>query len=248
MKHVSFQFAPIGHIDSCFKQKFTIPRQPGLVKEARAKLILLPEYSQEETLRGIEKFSHLWIIFVFHQSIRTNKKTTVRPPRLGGREKRGVFATRSNFRPNPIGQSVVELEKVEKIGKHYVLHLKGIDLLDQTPVLDVKPYIPYADSIPTATADFASTAPEPIYNVEFSETALQQIAAASKILHSDMQKFVIQLLSYDPRPAFYEGEVDKSEFVTQIYDYQLRWRIKDNRVTVLAFIDGRNNKNTDEIA
>ncbi|MDX1811101.1 MAG: tRNA (N6-threonylcarbamoyladenosine(37)-N6)-methyltransferase TrmO [Gammaproteobacteria bacterium] len=233
----TFEFSPVAYIKSCFKQKFTIPRQPGLVKHAKAELVFLPEYSQEESLRGIEKFSHLWIVFVFHQSIRKNKKTTVRPPRLGGREKRGVFATRSNFRPNPIGQSVVKLDGIEKRGRHYVLHLSGVDLLDGTPVIDVKPYIPYADSIPDAKADFADTAPPPKFKVEFTEQALQQIQDASRKNDKDLKLFIEELLAYDPRPAFYEGEVDKEKFVTQIYDFHLFWLIKDGVVSVLELAE-----------
>lgn len=231
----TFEFSTIGHIHSCFKQKFTIPRQPGLVPEARAKLILLTAYSQDETLRGIENFSHLWILFVFHQSIRKNKKTTVRPPRLGGKEKRGVFATRSNFRPNPIGQSVVLLEDIERDGKHIILHLKGIDFLDQTPVLDIKPYIPYADSIPQAKADFASTAPQSIYTVEYMPMAQAQISAASQALGQDLLLLIDQLLSYDARPAFYAGTVERSIFYTQLYDYDLSWQIDGGKLIVLSF-------------
>lgn len=231
-----YEFSPVAFVKSCFKQKFTIPRQPGLVKHAIAELVFLSEFSQEESFRGIEKFSHLWIVFVFHKSIRHNKKTTVRPPRLGGREKRGVFATRSNFRPNPIGQSVVKLEKVEKRGKHYVLQVSGVDLLDGTPVLDVKPYIPYADSIPDATADFASTPPPAKYHVRYTSQALEQIQSDSKRLNKDLKALVDELLTFDPRPAFYDGEVEKSVFVTQIYDRHLRWEIVQNEVLVLEYV------------
>jgi len=234
-KKVSYEISPVAFIHSCFKQKFTIPRQPGLVKQAKAELVFLSEYSQEESLRGIENFSHLWIVFIFHQSIRKNKKTTVRPPRLGGKEKRGVFATRSNFRPNSIGQSVVKLENIEKRGKEYVLHLSGVDLLDGTPVVDVKPYIPYADSIPDAKADFASTPPDIKYSVEYTDQAKAQIEKDSLRLGQDLFLLIDELLRYDPRPAFYEGEVDKSIFVTEIYDRHLRWEIQSDRVLVLEF-------------
>jgi len=231
----SFTFKPIGFIESCYRQKFGTPRQPGLVKQATANLVFQPEYSKSEIFRGIEQFSHLWIIFVFHQSVRQNDKITVRPPRLGGKEKLGVFATRSNFRPNPIGQSVVRFEGVEKINDRYVLKLTGGDFLDGTPVLDVKPYIPFADSIADAIAGFASQPPDKCYQVFFSDRATQQIKIASARLCMDVKSFVSELLSYDPRPAFYDGKYEKTSFAMYLYDHNLQWELEGNKVRVMGF-------------
>ena len=235
LRDESFTFKPVGFIESCYQQKFGIPRQPGLVKQATASLTLQPEYSKSEIFRGIEQFSHLWIVFVFHQSIRQNDKTTVRPPRLGGKEKLGVFATRSNFRPNPIGQSVVRFEGVDKIDGRYVLKLSGGDFLDGTPVLDIKPYIPFADSIPDAIAGFASQPPDKCYQVHFSDNATRQIEIASVLLSIDVKSFVSELLSYDPRPAFYEGKYEKTSFAMYLYQHNLQWEIEGSEVKVIGF-------------
>jgi tRNA-Thr(GGU) m(6)t(6)A37 methyltransferase TsaA len=166
-----FSLSPIGTIHSCYGEKFGIPRQPGLVKSATATLELLPPYNSPDALRGLDGFSHLWVIFLFHQSTRNQWKATVRPPRLGGNERVGVFASRSNFRPNPIGLSVVELLTVEGTQ----LHLGGGDFLDGTPVLDIKPYLPYADCIPSATGAFATRTPEPVNTVECPDEAERAI-------------------------------------------------------------------------
>ncbi len=159
----------------------------------------------------------------------------MRPPRLGGKEKLGVFATRSNFRPNPIGQSVVKFEGVEKINDRYVLKLTGGDLLDETPVLDVKPYIPFADSIPDAIAGFASQPPDKCYQVFFSDNAAKQIEIASEHLCIDVKSLVSELLSYDPRPAFYEGKYEKTSFAMYLYQHNLQWELEGNEVKVINF-------------
>jgi len=228
-------FKPIGKIESCFKQKFTIPRQPGIVKQASAKLHLLPEFSHPDIIRGLEIYSHIWVIFVFHESHRQSPKTTVRPPRLNGEEKLGVFATRSNFRINPIGQSVVKLEKIETLEGHICLHLSGIDFLDQTPVLDIKPYIPYTDAIPQAEAGFATTIPDKSFDVLFDEHAAIQVQQASDELGQNVREFITDLLAYDPRPIQQKGEKSKQRYQTRLFDYNLVWSQGDSHVTVTEF-------------
>lgn len=147
---------PIGTIHSCFKEKFTIPRQPGLVKQAKATLELIEPYNRKEAVRGLEEFSHIWVVFVFHKNeSRGQWKPTVRPPRLGGNKRVGIFASRSPHRPSPIGMSAVKLEGIEESKDKILLHLSGVDLLDGTPVLDIKPYIGYADSIEDSYDGFA---------------------------------------------------------------------------------------------
>ena len=228
----SFKFETIGFIQSCFTQKFTIPRQPGLVKRAKATLELLPEYSHPDIIRGLEQFSHIWVIFVFHECIGAKKKNTVRPPRLGGNEKMGVFATRSNFRPNPIGQSVVKLEKIDTGDGKIVLHLSGIDILDATPVLDIKPYIPYSDALVTAEGGLASQSPKKAFSVEFSELAESQLASVDEVHKGEFRELIIETLSYDVRPAYYAEGQQKSDFCSQLYEYELKWIIENNKVLV----------------
>ncbi len=143
-----FRFAPIGIVRSCFREKFGIPRQPGLAPAARATLELLPPHNQPAAVRGLEDFSHVWLVFVFHGVPASRWQPTVRPPRLGGNRRLGVFATRSPFRPNPIGLSVVALDRIVTGQGRVALHLSGVDVLDGTPVLDIKPYLPYADRVP----------------------------------------------------------------------------------------------------
>ena len=151
---------PIGRLHSPYREKFAVPRQPGLVSHAHARLELLPPFNDPQTLRGIEQYSHLWLIFQFHHCAEQGWHPTVRPPRLGGNERMGVFATRSPFRPNGLGLSVVRLEGWQQQGAAVWLDLSGVDLVDGTPILDIKPYVPFADSLPTAVSQFALSAHE----------------------------------------------------------------------------------------
>jgi tRNA-Thr(GGU) m(6)t(6)A37 methyltransferase TsaA len=224
---VTFTFDPIGVIHSCYKEKFGIPRQPGLVTEARATLELLPPYNREEAVRGLEGFSHLWVVFVFHASLGEQWKPTVRPPRLGGNRRLGVFATRSPVRPNPIGLSVVALEKIVCEGGRVELHLKGIDLLDGTPVLDIKPYVPYVDSIPGAAAGFAEAPPAPSFRVRFSPQAREVCETVP-----GLEALIGQILSQDPRPAYYGKGGGKHAFGMRLLDYDVRWEVDGETVVV----------------
>ena len=218
------KFEPIGIIHSCFKEKFGIPRQAGLVKSAAATLELLPPYNVEEALRGIEEFSHLWIIFAFHESVCEKFQPMVRPPRLGGNVRKGVFATRAPFRPNPIGLSVVELKNVNGT----TLELAGGDFLDGTPVLDIKPYIPYADSIPDAHGGFAHAAPEAPNTVTFSPDAEQIF----QTLEKPQQQLIKDMLSHDPRPAYQADDPDRI-FGTTVFDREIKWKQAGNSVTIV---------------
>ena len=220
---------PIGTLHSCYGEKFGIPRQPGLVESATATLELIPPFNTPEALRGLDKFTHLWVVFIFHQTTRDQWKATVRPPRLGGNERIGVFASRSNFRPNPIGLSVVELQKIEGTR----LHLGGGDFLDGTPVLDIKPYIPYADSIPDASGAFAATAPEPGNQVEFSPEAEQALHQLENENRPALRKLITDMLAYNPRPAY---QVDDPEriFGTRIFDLDIRWSQLEGVARVLT--------------
>lgn len=221
-------FTPIGTIHSCYGEKFGIPRQPGLVKSATATLELRPPFNTPDALRGLEAFSHLWVVFVFHQSIREQWKAMVRPPRLGGNERVGVFASRSNFRPNPIGLSVVELSEVDGS----TLKFGGGDFLDGTPVLDIKPYIPYADRIPGATGAFAEHAPEPINNVEFTDETEHSIQIMEDENRPALRQLICDMLAYNPRPAYQSNDPNRM-FGTRLFDLELRWRQTGTAVQVV---------------
>lgn len=221
-------FKPIGVIQSCYGEKFGIPRQPGLVRSATATLELLPPYNTVQALRGLEEFSHVWILFVFHQSMRDEWKATVRPPRLGGNERVGVFASRSNFRPNPIGLSVVELLAIEGT----TLKLGGGDFLDGTPVLDIKPYIPYVDSIPQAKGAFASMAPEPENEVLFTPEARQVVRTLEDETRPALREIICDMLAYNPRPAYQNDDPDRI-FGTRLFDLEVRWKQVGSIVTVV---------------
>jgi tRNA (adenine37-N6)-methyltransferase len=225
---MNFEFKPIGIIRSCYTNKFGIPRQPGLVKSATAVLELLPPYNQPEAFRGLEDFSHVWISFVFHQSISKGWKATVRPPRLGGNERVGVFASRSNFRPNPIGLSVVELKKVEGTQ----LTLAGGDFLDETPVLDIKPYIPYSDSLPNAEGAFASHSPKAGNTVKFLPEVEQKFQTLETGTRPQLRKLIADMLAFNPRPA-YQGDDPNRIFGTTVFDLEVKWKQAENVVTVV---------------
>lgn len=224
---MSFTFTPIGIIHSPFKEKFGIPRQPGIAPAARATLELLPPFDRDEALEGLAGFSHVWIVFVFHATAAQGWNPTVRPPRLGGNARVGVFASRSTFRPNPIGLSVVELAGCGREAGKLVLHLRGADLIDGTPVLDIKPYVPYVDSIPHASGGFATDAPEVRLAVRFTPQAQAQVAARDHSPHPQLRELITQVLSIDPRPAYRAVESTDRVYGMRLLDFDLRWRIED---------------------
>lgn len=227
-------FRPIGFIRSCFKEKFGIPRQPGLLEAATGQLVLLPPYNSKEAVRALEEFSHVWIVFVFHALAPPKQKTTVRPPRLGGNRRLGVFATRSGFRPNPIGLSVVKLERISHGNAGCTLHLKGLDLLDGTPVLDVKPYLPYTDCLTTAAGGFAQEAPcdrNPL-PVEFDSPALEYCLAREAADLPGLRAFITAMLTSDPRPAYYKKTSRRKRFGVKVFDLEVKWEVADEQIRV----------------
>lgn len=225
--HAPIQFTPIGVIRSCFDAKFGTPRQPGLVPSASAELILLPPYDQPGCLRGLEGCSHVWLLFLFHASAGQGWAPTVRPPRLGGNRRIGVFASRSPFRPNPIGLSAVELEGlIERPGARG-LRLRNHDLVDGTPVLDIKPYLPYSDSLPQARAPAGFEQAPDRRRVVFS-------AAAEADLHgapAELRLLIEQTLALDPRPAYRQGESGRLHGMA-LAGCNVRWRVVDGEVRV----------------
>ena len=231
---MEYPLKPVGIVHSCFKEKFGIPRQPGLVQAAEATLELLPPWDREEAVRGLETFSHLWILFWFHRAGRRQCKPTVRPPRLGGNQRIGVFASRSPFRPNPIGLSAVELVGIERRDGVLQLQLRGVDLLDATPVLDIKPYLPYADRIADAQGGFALQAPGGSLQVGFSAVAESLLNSLGDGEAKHLRRLVTQVLQQDPRPAYLDVAQQRREFGMRLLDFNIRWVMDNENALVLA--------------
>lgn len=229
----SIQMDPIGTIRSCFTDKFGVPRQPGLIKEARGTIELCPPFDREEAVRELSAFSHIWVIFQFHKSQKEDWKPTVRPPRLGGNKKVGVFATRSNFRPNPVGLSVVKLESVETDGGKVRIHISGMDLLDGTPVIDIKPYIPYVDAIEGASGGFAPEQPQAPLGVSFSDEVALFLDRLSKTDYPNARALIENVVAQDPRPAYYSKEKRQKPFGFCLWDLNIRCQGDDAHVTVM---------------
>ena len=203
-------------------QKFGIPRQPGIVTAAEAELELLPPYNQENLIRGLDGFSHIWVHFIFHQTMDEGWRATIRPPRLGGRQRMGVFATRSTHRPNPMGMSVVELKGIRSGNGKLVLELGAADLLDGTPVIDIKPYLPYADAIPDALGGFAPL-PVTMMDIRFSDHAMTLIAQYEKKNRpNNCITLIKQVLGQDPRPAYLRETINRRHG-TALWDINVVW-------------------------
>lgn len=216
---------PIAHIRSDFSQKFGIPRQSGLIDSLRAQVVFLPEYREPEAFRGLEEYSHLWLIWQFSQARREGWSPTVRPPRLGGNIRKGVFATRSPFRPNSLGLSSVRLLEVLPEGPEGpVLVVGGADLLDGTPIYDVKPYLPYTDSHPEASGGFALQEREGSLEVDFPPELLERLP-----LH--LRKSLVAVLAQDPRPG-YQDDPDRI-YGLAFGGAEVRFRVVGERLTVV---------------
>ena len=214
----------IARIHNDFKEKFGIPRQSGLCAKLESRIVFEPEYRNPDALRGIEGYSHLWLIWQFSEAVRENWSPTVRPPRLGGNKRMGVFATRSPFRPNPIGLSSVKLERVEVSEKEgAVLVVSGADLLDGTPIYDIKPYLAFTDSHPDAVGGFADPVKEYALNVEICKQLLTKIPVSK-------QETVISILEQDPRPSYQDDP--EREYGMVFSDYEIFFKVKDNTLTV----------------
>lgn len=214
---MQYSVTPIGHVRSCFKEKFAIPRQPALAPAARGVLELLPPFDRPEAVAGLEGVSHVWLLFLFHQALESQPRLRVRPPRLGGNRYLGVFATRATHRPNGIGQSVVRLDGLEP-GR---LLLSGIDLLDGTPVLDIKPYVPYADS-PLGTHNAIAEAPPPALAVGWTDAARIQAEAHGQRLGEPLAELIEQCLAQDPRPA-YQAPTPERRYGVRLWDVEVHW-------------------------
>ena len=229
-------FNTIAIIHSPYKEKFAVPRQPGLVPSAKAELEILPPYDDLNAFSGLQEFSHLWLLFTFHKNPSQNSwSPTVRPPRLGGNKRMGVFATRSPSRPNPIGLSLVEFHGIKQVEGKIFLRLANIDLVDGTPIIDIKPYIPYADAKPDALAGFAQNSPESLMEVQFStqaEQILQQVADH----YPELKQLIIEVLQQDPRPAYKKKKPDLKTYAVHLSDFNVSW-INDGLLTRVVNIE-----------
>lgn len=221
----------VGTIHTDFAEKFGIPRQSGLVEELRGTIVMEKEYRNPDAFRGLEEYSHIWLLWQFSRAEARPAVVTVRPPRLGGNQRRGVFATRSPFRPNGIGLSCVRLVSIEQdrqLGP--VLHVAGADLLDGTPIYDIKPYLPYTDAHPDAAGGFAERVQGHSLRVECPAELLEKVAA-------DKQKALLGVLAQDPRPAYQEDP--NREYGLSFAGYQLRFRVEGDCLFVLSLSSDR---------
>lgn len=216
----------IARIRSDFPSKFGIPRQSGLVEELKAELVFEPEYRNPEALRGIEGFSHIWLIWLFSEAVRASWSPTVRPPRLGGNTRMGVFATRSPFRPNPIGLSAVRLDGIrrdETLGQ--VLLVSGADLMDGTPILDIKPYLPFADSYPQASGGFTGQKIDGPLKVEVSQPLLAQVP-------KEHRQALLGVLAQDPRPSYHTDP--QRVYGMEFAGLEVKFSVQNDVLTVLT--------------
>ena len=226
MENLNIQI--IAKMRSDFPTKFGIPRQSGLVEELESTIVFEPEFRNPDALRGIEGYSHLWLIWQFSQAVRQDWSPTVRPPRLGGNTRMGVFATRSPFRPNHLGLSCVRLLGVEHTDSEgTVIHVAGADLMDGTPIVDIKPYIPYSDSFPDALGGFTDSAEDFILEVVFPENLL-------KALPENKRQAAIGVLSHDPRPS-YQRKPDRV-YGLGFAGFDIRFTVEEKVLTVCDVI------------
>jgi len=229
----SYQIKPIGFIHSPFKEKFGIPRQAGLVSDTEGVIELVVPFNRVEMVADLSGYSHIWVEFIFHKVAEDEWKASVRPPRLGGNKKVGVLASRSPFRPNRLGLSVVALHRIDCSKGRVRLYVAGLDLLDQTPVVDIKPYVVYADSHPQAVSGYASERPVPMLEVVFSDKAQQQLTTYTD--HVQMYKVIEGVLALDPRPAYQRKQADVDRiYGMKLYDMDIQWQVKEGKVEVLA--------------
>lgn len=228
-----YNFKVIAKIRSDFPDKFGIPRQSGLLKKMKSSIVFEPEFRIVDALRGLEGFSHLWILWIFSENVRLDENgenrwsPTVRPPRLGGNKRLGVFATRSSFRPNPLAMSCVKIEEVRLEGPNGPeIIVSGADLMDGTPIVDVKPYLPYADSIPDALGGFAEAVRKRHVDVDFPE------ALAARI--GDKLETLTEILAQDPRPA-YQNDPDRI-YGFKFADFDVKFKVQEDLLTVIDLV------------
>lgn len=217
---------PIAHIRSAFSSKFGIPRQSNIVADLPAEIVFEPEFRVAEALRGIEDFDYLWLIWQFSENLRSNWSPTVRPPRLGGNKRMGVFATRSPFRPNGLGLSSVKLlEVLYDVPEGPVIRVAGADLMDGTPIFDIKPYLPYTDAHPEARSGFAPAPADHLLSVECAESLLLPIP-------ENLRSSLLDILAHDPRPSYQHDAA--RVYGLEFYHFEVRFSVAEDRLTVIS--------------
>lgn len=219
----TFTFRTIARIRSDFPEKFGIPRQSGILKDLKSTIVLEPRFRNADALRGLEGFSHLWLLWIFSENIRSGFSPTVRPPRLGGNRRMGVFATRSSFRPNPLALSAVKIEKIVPSPDGPIIVVSGADLMDGTPIVDIKPYLPYADAISESRGGFTDKLRFTPLEVRFPEGELEKI-------HPEKREVLLKILSEDPRPA-YQRDSDRV-YGFRFADWNVKFTVAENVLQV----------------
>lgn len=227
---------PVAIIHTPYKEKFSVPRQANLVQDGTGIVELLPPYNTPEAVRGLEQFSHIWLIFQFDKILTGKWQLTVRPPRLGGNQRIGVFASRATHRPNPLGLSKVALKQIECRDGKVLLHLGSVDLVDGTPIFDIKPYVAYADSEPHAQSGFAQEKPQTHLNVIFSEAAQSAVQKQVK-LRPHFQRFITEVLQQDPRPAYQQGQYNERIYGVNLYEFNVRFQFVDENTVCVIDIE-----------
>jgi len=228
---VEYKVEPIGLIHSCYREKFGIPRQPGLVKSAQGAIEVLPPCDREEMFKELDSFSHIWLQFLFHEAVSDGWRPTVRPPWLGGQKRVGLFASRSPHRPNFLGLSVVRYRGLRKEKGKLFLDISELDLLDGTPILDIKPYVPYSDRLEGATSGFVQFAEKQVV-VTFASEAESACQQYQKISGRDLKTLIREVLEQDPRPASQRHK--QREYGMLLWEMNVRWLAEENSFTVLS--------------
>ena len=229
----SHQLQIIAVAHTPFAEKFAIPRQANLIP-VPAQIELLKPFNRPEAVAGLEQVSHIWLTFIFDQHLADADKAprlSIRPPRLGGNKKIGVFASRSSFRPNALGQSLVKLDSVQCSDKGVILHVTGIDLLDQTSIVDIKPYLPYADSVSDACNGIAPAAPEPKVDVSWQAQALEQLAVLkpADMSLATVKALIVAMIALDPRPAYKQSQ-DSGNFAMAVFGLDVQWQMQASNI------------------
>jgi tRNA-Thr(GGU) m(6)t(6)A37 methyltransferase TsaA len=224
---------PIATVHTPFKEKFGIPRQSVLIRYAEALLTFNPPYDNPAAFTGLEGFSHLWLQFGFHKNIRDQFKPSVRPPRLGGNQSIGVFSTRSSFRPNSLGLSLVELQAIKIDNGSVSLVISCPDLLDGTPIYDIKPYVEYSDRPAHPSCGFADAAPEPVLDVAFASEAEDVIRNHPRLDEcKQLDRFIEELIKQDPRPAYHQANKERT-YRMRIFDLEIEWQVEQKTAHII---------------